>query len=207
MPAFKPIFYLHRSWPPVICMQQRGSVHASQGEHASRSTWGGDLSLFTCHLVYTWKWRSTHLCGIMGCHSCEIWRQSKDFREWHVATDSNFIYCIWSEKTSISAKSVVWIFIYIPFTLPDRRKTHKKALPECRVPHPHHTHGFLELLLLLGEKADSQESDYRCICHHEVNSGQYLDALCFRLKLVLRHQLDRKLWNGYIPRSRRLLSG
>ena len=36
--------------------------------------------------------------------------------------DRNFIYCIRSEKTSISAASVVGIFIYIPSTLPDRRK-------------------------------------------------------------------------------------
>ena len=34
----------------------------------------------------------------------------------------NFIDCIHSEKTSISAMSVVGIFIYIPSTLPDRRK-------------------------------------------------------------------------------------
>ena len=35
---------------------------------------------------------------------------------------SNFIYCIRSDKTSISAMSVVGIYIYIPSTLPDRRK-------------------------------------------------------------------------------------
>ena len=56
-------------------------------------------------------------------HICaEIWRQSKIFREWYVATDRDFIYCIHSEKTVMSAKSVVGIFNYTPTTLSDRRK-------------------------------------------------------------------------------------
>ena len=72
--------------------------------------------------MYTWKWRSTHLHGIMWCTTCEIWRQSKYFREWPIAMDRNFIYCIWSEKTSISAMWVVGIFNFKPTTLSDRRK-------------------------------------------------------------------------------------
>ena len=40
----------------------------------------------------------------------------------HIVTGHNLIYCIRSKKTSISAMSVVGIFIYIPSTLPDRRK-------------------------------------------------------------------------------------
>ena len=36
--------------------------------------------------------------------------------------DVNFIYCIHSEKTSMNAMSVVGICIYMPSTLPDRKK-------------------------------------------------------------------------------------
>ena len=80
---------------------------------------GGDCSLFTCQLVHTRKWRtsSTHLRRI----SCEIWRQSKYFQEWHVTTGVNLIYCIRSEKTETSTMSVVGICIYIPSPLPDRK--------------------------------------------------------------------------------------
>ena len=54
----------------------------------------------------------THFRRILGCPGCEIWRQD----------GFNFIYCIRSEKTSISTMSVVGIFFYIRSTLPERRK-------------------------------------------------------------------------------------
>ena len=109
----------------LVCKNGGSVIRPSGAPQADRP--GGGRSLFTFQLIYTWKWRSTHLRGIMGCPSCEIWRQSKDctrheVREWHVATDRTFIYCIRNEQTSISAMSVAGIFIYITSTLQDRRK-------------------------------------------------------------------------------------
>ena len=66
-----------------------------------------------------------HICTeSWDCPSCEIWRQSKKFRECFVVADRDFIYCIYirREKTAMSAKSVVGIFNYKPTTLSDRRK-------------------------------------------------------------------------------------
>ena len=76
--------------------------------------------------------RSTHLHGIMELPLCEIWRQNKNFRECFVAADRDFIYCIRSEKTVMSAKSVVGIVNYKPTTVSDRRKANP-GVTKCPV--------------------------------------------------------------------------
>ena len=79
------------------------------GEHASRLTGGGVE-------IYLHVSRCTH-----GNDVVHISTESWDALVIKCGTKVK-IYCIWSEKTSISILSVVGIFIYILSTLPDRRK-------------------------------------------------------------------------------------
>ena len=67
------IFYLHRSWPPVICMQQCGSGQAAdrlptngRGEHGNGSTghWGGGGIVAYLHASwYTHGNDVVHICA------------------------------------------------------------------------------------------------------------------------------------------------